>query len=123
MAKKEQKVIGTEEMRLEVQLSEDEKIQAGKDLAENLQDIADLTYDLEAEKKRLKGRIEEHKGEVSRLAYMVNRGAERRLVNCIWTPHETEVDVKILVRVDTGEIVDERVMTDEDRQVNLPVED
>jgi len=110
-----------ETIPLEVQLSEDERIEAGKSLGEALQEIDELTLDLSAIRKQYKAKIDKVKMEVSRLKHMVNKGAEKKLVECEWQTSQDpdEDDVKYLVRTDTGEIIGRDVMTDEDLQRSL----
>ena len=96
----EKRELGKEERRLEVRLTEEEKVQAGKDLAGSLQAITEAELELAAIKQTFKGRIEGHQAEVSMLAHMVNKGTESRPVECVWfAANERQ---KILVRPDTG---------------------
>jgi hypothetical protein len=57
--------------------------------------------------------------DMSRLARQINRGGEERDVECTLTFHDPEPGFKTITRLDTGEVVRQEPMTDDEKQENL----
>jgi hypothetical protein len=77
---------------------------------------------LDGERKRVaadfKERIEVHDAEIDRLAEIVREKAEPRPVECK-NVRDQERGVIEVTRLDTGEIVESRVMSEQERQVRM----
>ena len=103
---------------LRVQLTTEEIIAAGDDLAEALGEITDLESELDELKKHFKSRITELENKVEQRRKKVHDKSEYRKVDCVEVKNNTNGDV-IRIRMDTNEILDERNMTADERQGSL----
>ncbi|HKV10733.1 MAG TPA: hypothetical protein VJ725_21510 [Thermoanaerobaculia bacterium] len=111
---------------LTVQLNDEQVESRSRQLARKSIDLAELEKSIEAKAevhksvmKELKDRVKEEKGELRALAEAVSKRAIRTDVDCDWRYYlgEGETGIKILVRRDTGEAVDRRPLTQEERQL------
>jgi hypothetical protein len=73
---------------------------------------------LKEQRKGLNGEIAAAATERARLAHVIERRIETRMVECAWMD-DFPKNVKRLIRQDTGAEVDTRPMTGSDRQVGL----
>lgn len=101
-------------------LTEDELLKVGGELAATVQDIESEDRRQADVKAQMKSRLTELEARRSRLAITVSRREEHRDVQVeIW--HDYQRGIVQDIRRDTGEIVHTRPMTDEERQVKLPI--
>jgi hypothetical protein len=108
------------EMRpLEVMLTEEELEAVGKLLSSSQIRLREL----EAEKKRVmatwKSDIDKIRGQVDELSVKHHSGRMTRMVECEIQRDERQLAIRV-VRLDTGEVIEERAMTPDERQVGLP---
>ncbi len=101
--------------RLPVKLTDEEMIIKGQELAELESELTDLESLKRAASKSFAKQIEVKKGKIQRVSHAINTKQENREVECEEVRDEESLKVSI-VRKDTGEVVSERLMTDEERQ-------
>lgn len=108
---------------LSCQLTDKEKLSISLDLAECTSMIARI----EAEKKSInadfKSKSEAKKARINELVQKIETGAEHRDVECEVFFHEPKPRHKRIVRTDTGAEVEVLVMTGQDLQQELPIEE
>lgn len=120
MSKKEKETIHTthEPHTLPCKLSEKDKAQAAEELATAIQQGESL----ELERKSVLGDLKKRKDNlierIHNLTISVKDGIVMRSVDCTLKLNHTKLNA-ILIRLDTDEIVDERPMTQEEKQMNL----
>ena len=111
----------TKTMALECTLTQDEQIDRSKKLARKLSEGEALEAELDTFKTDMKRRMKKVTAEVSELRQAIQTGSEVRAVRVI-----EEFDYvrgkAIVTRCDTGEVVIERELTDEERQTRLPIQ-
>lgn len=109
-------LLRTEKRQLPVPLTEEEKIDFGRQLADQVEKGTEEIEAQKTTKAAMKERLSEIADEVRRLSKIVARGEEVRTVT---------VDLHLVgehvheIRKDTGEIVVERMRRDEERQGTL----
>jgi hypothetical protein len=104
---------------LMVGLSEDEVSTCAKELARVTAAQAELEDEKKAATSGFKNRIDRCVADCRALAQKVTTRRELRDIDCEWQPSR---DGKmILTRMDTGEIIDTRKMTEEEHQQSLPL--
>ncbi len=107
-----------EKRNVPVRLTKDELLQAGKDLAKC---NADMT-DLENKKKEVVAdygtRINRAKADAEVSGRLISTGEEYRDVECDVVIH-IETHTKTIIRPDTGEVVEELKLTNDDLQYEL----
>lgn len=113
--KKEQKKLTR---NLKCILTEDETRLYGMDLARS-----NASKDESEERKKevdaqLKAEIESHSTRALNLARKINNGYEYRDVECVTDLNFTKNSATV-TRLDTGEVVEKRAMTDDERQTGL----
>lgn len=103
---------------LSVKLTDDELLEAGKEVAKDNQDLsalsdkkADVAADFKSQEKKLEANI-------AILSRMISTGEEYRHVNCEWF-YDLKKDKKTLKRLDTNEIIRVDDITSQDRQTNF----
>jgi len=101
--------------KLKCKLTEIEVTQRGEKLAAKLGEKAELEREMKDEQARRKLVIAEVTKEIGQLAVEVHERAAERPVRCTWSKDSTRVWAE-LVRDDTGEIVESRPLTPEERQ-------
>lgn len=104
--------------KLPVKLDDDELLERGKQLVENMRKVGVAEEEREAENKKRKGDIAFLEGITARLATSIRTGEEDRDVECEIRKNFSTSSVTI-VRIDTGEVVDTRVMDAAERQEEL----
>lgn len=120
MAKKEKDIIHTthEPHTLPCKLDEKDKAEAAEELATAIQQGESL----ELERKSVLGGLKKRKDNlierIHNLTIQVKDGIVMRSVDCELNLNHTKLNA-ILIRTDTEEIVDERPMTQEEKQMNL----
>lgn len=104
--------------QLPVPLTEAEMVKLGQDLAHETVEI-DAKYAHKSEvAKEINALIEQHENEVKRLSALINAKAERRDVECLMRYDFTGLQV-VTTRLDTDEVIEERGMTDAEKQRGL----
>lgn len=105
------RTIVTETRTCDVQLTEAERAARGNEMSE-----CELAIEtLKSERSELSRRVRDREKRRNELGHVLERGTESREVTCEWVPVFAQ-NVLRLCRADTGEIVEERAMTAEDRQ-------
>jgi len=84
-----------------------------------IDDVERVKKQAAAEAKESSDRLE---SELRRLSYIVEREEEDRTVECFWR-FDFMKNEKNLIREDTGEVVETKAMTDEERQIALEIGD
>ena len=112
------RVLKTHSLELPCKLTRDEELDRGHQLASTLEDIRNEDSRHEMLKKEMKSAMAALEARRDKLASIVNRGEEYRE-----TPVEDVADYKrgrlMRYRQDAGEIVMERALTDEERQLEM----
>lgn len=105
---------------LPVQLTEDEIASRGEKLAALFQLLEQLKSDRSDEMQEWKKRIDDKQAEAHQLAIVITGGWEDRPVSTCTTFDYKRLTVTT-TRTDTGEILNSRPMTEEERQRELPL--
>ena len=124
----------SETMRqLGVPLSKEELGKAAHELVDTIRRIGELEDEKKDAVDRIKSLILAQEKEQNRLIVLVERGSDEKDVPCAWVfgirgrdddgRFIRDGNMKTLVRKDTGEVVEIRAVTDDDRQMNLPIPD
>ena len=123
----------TETRELNVSLTDDQIIEQSRVLIDKLREVETLTAAKKASADNYKTRIEEVEQKIEDVSIVVKSGKDRRQVPCRWLWQTNNFDasgaaifhseMKTLIREDTGEVVEVKPITFEDRQVNLPLGD
>ena len=117
--KKEEKISTSKEFHnLKVSLTEDELLQAGEDLANAIDEVNKLEDEKKALVEDFKARIAVHEATIAVKQRLVRNKNEYRNVECELTLNYTAQKAK-LVRLDTKEVVSEREMTMEEKQMQM----
>jgi len=107
---------------LKVELTYDELLAAGEELAKSLDIINDLDTELESIKKNFKSKITEETARVEQNQGKVRNKWDYREVDCEETTDKKTKTVKT-VRLDTAEVIDSRKMTYNELQGKLFADD
>ena len=102
-------------------LTDEELLARGQALARALEQMQKREADGKAFAANVKSDIEQYKKEGLRLTSHIAEKSEWRPVECNEV-HDFEAGTVSVVRLDTGEVVSERRMWDEERQEDLPLE-
>ena len=111
-------VVRHEQRHLAVQLTAGEMLARGQELANTIHEIAVEESRLVTLKTQAKARLEELSGRHERLASVVRAREEYRDV-VVEVVFDYDAHHVRTVRPDTGEVVDQRAMTDDERQRRL----
>jgi hypothetical protein len=103
------------ERTLPVPLSVSELIERGAMLASEQQKRDGLEIDKKAHADEIKRKIDAASKEITRLSHIVHDKAEDRPVRCRETRDYVRGVVEV-IRLDTGELVESRVMSEHERQ-------
>jgi hypothetical protein len=106
----------TTKLLLPVTFTENELQALGLQLAATHQDIGKLTVEKKESADRFKAKIDSATSEASRLATNRINGYESRYVDCEVT-YNFDTGMKQTVRLDSGEVVSEEPMKDEEKQL------
>jgi uncharacterized FlaG/YvyC family protein len=104
---------------LKCQLTEKEKTELSAKIAKAISDRASAEAKLKEVSASIKAQIAQLDAEISEKALQINNGYEYRNVECRMDKDYRLGSVTI-TRVDTGEVIRERPMTAEERQMELP---
>lgn len=119
-----------EKRSLFVTLNPKELEQASRQLAATVPQIANLEREAKSSASQWKSRIEMVQCEQNKYSNIVSDGKEERSVECRWIYECSGIDShsgkeiyhpekKTLVRNDTGEVIEVRDISSEDRQISL----
>lgn len=101
--------------RLPVKLEDDDLLTRGRQLVENMRKTAQAEEAREVENKKRKGDIALLEEATALISAIISTGMEERDVDC--EVRKDFIHGKVTtVRLDTGEVVDERVMSADERQ-------
>lgn len=103
-------------------LTSDEKMIRGSELASKMEEKEQIESELAEVKQTFKARLEGTSNSIAELKQIVLEGRERRDVECYYHK-DFENDAVAIIRTDTGEEVERRRMTPEERQAFLPMVD
>jgi hypothetical protein len=106
------------ERSLKVNFTEKERFQLGSQLGEALRRLKSTQNDLAAVSAQYKSDIKQIDAEIGSLAERLNSGWEMRKVKCVRIK-DYNVGMIQIKRLDTLEIVEERAMDAEERQMGL----
>lgn len=112
----------TETRTLWVKLTETERNERARRAAEALALWEQADSKAKFEAKILKNEVEKHQKACADLSRTAREGTELQPVSCHWVPDIVESKMR-LVRDDTGDDVEVRNMTTEERQLSLPTID
>lgn len=112
----------TVKMCLKCELTEAEKAELASKMAEHQADLEHLEDEKKAVTKDFASRIELVQGTIRRESGTYRQGWEMRDVECVEIT-DKRAGTLTVVRQDTGEIVKIRPLTQEERELKLPVED
>lgn len=104
--------------QLRAKMTREEHVAKAEQMAAELKRYDDLVNTHKAEKSRMREREQAQAHEVRELATDVRLGSEVRDVSCRWVADFSRKCVD-LIRLDTGEIVRSRTMSDADRQLAI----
>lgn len=102
-------------------LTQDEWIERARQLSRTGQDVVAEEQRQGSVKQALKDTLERLKSERSRLDLVVARNEEEREIEVVYMGDAERMRVSV-TRADTGEVIEERPMSDQERQMTLPVE-
>ncbi len=109
---------GVETRTLPVELTDDELLQRGDELARAIQAVREEERHQKAQREAMKDALASLQGDCARLAQVVRERAEPRSVGCRIV-HDYAANAVQLVREDTGEVIESRAMSDHERQLGL----
>lgn len=115
-------VNGKETRELKCVLREDELKNYSMELARKQQDLAQADMDKKASAAAHKEKMERLASEINTVSRNVVNGYEFRSVECRWE-YDWKEGVKRLYRLDTGELVDTKGISEYERQQHLELED
>lgn len=107
--------------RVKCVLTTDEKAEAAMQLANAYQAVESLVIEKKVEMTDFKQRKEKLEEQIHVTSLMVKEGVAMRSVKCELQLNHSKLRA-ILVRLDTNEIVEEREMTKDEKQMNLEFE-
>lgn len=103
--------------------SPDERLERGRQLADEYQSLDSTNNDLDRIKKDFKARIEAHESRICNLAEQVRSGYELRETVCYWEFNQPVDGKKQLRRSDTMEVIETADMTEADKQLVMEAVD
>jgi len=106
---------------LKCQLTEKEKTELSAKIAKAISDRASAEAKLKEVSASIKAQIAQLDAEISEKALQINNGYEYRNVECRMDK-DYRLGTVTITRLDTGEVIRERPMTAEERQMELPGE-
>lgn len=112
-------VIKRHSLELSVKLTTQEKLERGQSLANEMGELNDIVARHESQKRQMKFEVSAAESKIAGLRSVVASGQELRAVDV-----EDQADYKrgrvLRVRLDTGVVIGDRKMTDEESQVGMP---
>ncbi len=120
MAKKESKLKTTKEKRLlACKLTDQEVYQAGQDLANAVNELHVAEQQRESTVKALKAHEAELEARITIKTILVKDKSEMRMVDCENILDYNDLRCRV-TRLDTGEYILDRKMTEDEKQSSLP---
>lgn len=110
-------------LSLRCNLTDQEKIAAGKELAETTNRLTELENDKSRVVSDFKAKITAEEAQVAMISNKVRSGYEFRDVECVVTYDTPKPGQKEIVRLDTKEVVRVEQMSEAEKQRDLPLED
>lgn len=104
------------ERMLPVVLTDADILDMSESLGKKLLELKEAETERKALANAAKMKCDALASEVSNLGKCVREKLEERPVECEWTYHQPRPGMKQLIRLDTAEIIDERDMSDKDKQ-------
>ena len=108
--------------RLPCKLNEAQKAETADQLATATQQLESLEYERKASAGDFKSRKEALTERLHKFANQVKEGIAVNSVDCELRLNYSKLTT-VLIRLDTGEIVEERAMTDEEKQMQFEFEE
>ncbi len=117
------RMIRRKEMKrlLRVELTEKEKLELGKNIADRLQAAAELQSNLDTVRKEIQADIQAAEAECASAAAKLRSGYETRPVPCQMTT-DYDIGSVTVTREDTNEVIERRELRDDERQTEMPLE-
>ena len=103
---------------LPVKLTDEEVLKYGRDVARAHADRARIELELDSVKSDYKGKIAEQDGIIGKLSPRIHSGIESREVECEEVKDYTSGTVRVR-RLDTDELIEERPMREDEKQVQM----
>lgn len=107
-------------MNVRCVLTDEEKLAAGRALAEATNDLIEIENDKARVVADFKAKLTAVEGHVSTLSNQLRSGCAFRDVECSVRFNDPRTGEKTIYRDDTGAKVETRGMTDEENQIELP---
>jgi hypothetical protein len=108
--------------KLRCLLTDDDKINAGKELAEATEELTSLSEDKSQVMADFKAKMAIQEAQISSLSSKLRSGYEFRNVECEIHFDKPEAGHKQIIRLDTGEVVLTEPLTEEEKQRRLALE-
>lgn len=109
----------TETHLLPVKLTESEIISYSVEIAKGIQTLEELQDEKKEVTKEYNDELKNLQKKLSRISRIIKAGQEDREVKCRWD-YLWEMDMKRLVRTDTGEVIRTDTIKDHERQKRFP---
>lgn len=109
--------------QLRVNLTDKERIELGRQLAQSSQKLETIAEDKKASMAQFKADESAAQAKIATLSQQIANGYRLDAVRCEWLLDTPEVGKKQLVRLDTKEVLETLDMNDADKQGNLPLAD
>lgn len=109
--------------QLRVNLTDKERIELGRQLAQSSQKLETIAEDKKAAMAQFKADQSAAEAKIASLSQQIANGYRLDQVKCAWLLDSPEVGTKQLVRLDTKEVIETLPMIDADKQANLPLAD
>lgn len=120
MATEEHRTKTTKETQLlQVPLTQEEQLAAGKKLSEAVRTLTSCQAQAKSAASQFKAKIDEMQAKINHLQILISDGYELRNVPCENVLDYTDVRCRV-IRLDTGEIIADRKLTEDEKQSTLP---
>ena len=104
-----------------IALTREEKIAYGKQLADMNENYSEILAERKTANAKFKDRLDELEGRIAFMARVLANGEEWRPVDCTWQ-YDFASNSKMLVRMDTGQTIETKPITAEERQLMLQMD-
>jgi hypothetical protein len=108
--------------KLPCQLTGDEEIQKSQEIARAIEDLSKRRDQKKAAASMYRSQMDEVEAKLAELSHEIATHTTERAVDCMVKPDWRSGKVD-LIRVDTGEVVESKVMTSAERQKNFAEDD
>lgn len=112
--------VGHETRDLPVELTQSERVEYGRQLAQLGYDLHQLKEQHKAAKKKMKAAEDDAQERINELGAIVRTGAEKRRTRCV-VRADFAREQAYIVREDTGQQVGTRPLTQDERQLQMPL--